>query len=174
MFDNLQVYIILTIAIGYIALYEIASKLLVNKEKIKEINQRSKQLQQELSKATKEKNEKKLEEISKEYEKLMPQVMHATLMQLVPLIIVLPILSIILTYLKNNFTNFIIKLPFSLPIFIQNFNNFPNWRDTFGPVGWFWLSVIGISLVISFVRFAINKLKEKDIKSLMLINNIKK
>jgi len=166
MFDNLQVYIILTIAIGYIALYEIASKLLVNKEKIKEINQRSKQLQQELSKATKEKNEKRLEEISKEYGKLMPQVMHATLMQLAPLIIVLPILSIILTYLKNNFTNFIIKLPFSLPIFIQNFNNFPNWRDTFGPVGWFWLSVIGISLIISFVRFAINKLKEKDIKIL--------
>ena len=165
MIDDFRAYLVVGIAVGYLIIYEIVSRLLVNKEKLKNINQKSKKLQEELSKATKEKNQQRLEEISKEYERMIPEIISATLMQLAPLIVVLPLLSIILTYLTENFKGFLIKLPFSLPIFIQNFDNFPNWRDTFGPVGWFWISVIGLSLFISITRHLINRMKEKDIKS---------
>ncbi|MFN3910108.1 MAG: EMC3/TMCO1 family protein [Candidatus Anstonellaceae archaeon] len=164
-------FIILIIAFFYFFFYEILVRLLVDKEKIKAINQRSKELQQQISQATKEKNQQKLEELSKEYDKFLPELFSLSLIQLKPLIFVIPLIIILSGWLKSTFPSFVIKLPFSLPIFIQNFDRFPNWRDTFGPIGWFWLSVIGVSLSVMLIRKILNKLNIKfpiDIKPIDL------
>lgn len=61
---------------------------------------------------------------------------------------------------QNSFRGFVIKLPISLPIFIQNFDRFPNWRDTFGPNGWFWICVILSGFGISII----NSINEKKVE----------
>ncbi|GEM_PF-6739627 len=60
---------------------------------------------------------------------------------------------------QNMFSGFVIKLPISLPIVIQNFEKFPNWRDTFGPNGWFWLCVVFAGLGASIIK-SINEKKD--------------
>ncbi|MEM3361871.1 MAG: EMC3/TMCO1 family protein [Candidatus Anstonellaceae archaeon] len=168
---------IFLIAFFYYLLYSLVVKFLVDKEKIKQINQKSKDLQLQISQASKEKDEKKLEELSKEYEKLIPELFSISFMQLKPLIPLIPILIFLSSWLKQTYNNFVIKLPFSLPIFIQNLDRFPNWRDTFGPIGWFWLSVIFISLFISIAKYFINNFKNLNekikISNLLVSNKVK-
>lgn len=61
---------------------------------------------------------------------------------------------------QNMFAGFVIKLPFQLPIVIQNFDRFPNWRDTFGPNGWFWICVVFGGLGVSIIK-SINDKKDE-------------
>ncbi len=53
---------------------------------------------------------------------------------------------------QNIFSGYAITLPFSLPIFIQNLDKFPNWRNTFGAVGWYYLCVLIAGLAISLIK----------------------
>lgn len=63
---------------------------------------------------------------------------------------------------SNVFKGFEIKLPIKLPVFIVNlfniplmfedFNKYLNWRDTFGPYGFFWVCVIFAGLGISIIN----------------------
>ncbi|MFH1306446.1 MAG: EMC3/TMCO1 family protein [Candidatus Micrarchaeota archaeon] len=155
------VYIVAAIGV----VYSLASRFLMNKlvdrNKAKEMQKEMKALQKELSEASKSGNSKRVEEVNRKYEKFMPKMLTTQFSQMKPLIIIIPALAIIMPILKDTFVGFEITLPFSLPIFIQNFENFPNWRDTFGPVGWFWITVILAGIGIYLITTIYTKVKQK-------------
>jgi len=80
----------------------------------------------------------------------------------IPLIFVYGIIS---QQLMLNFGEFIITLPVHLPIPQFNLEQLINWRDTFGPVGWFWITFLISSVAAQIVQGLIekvNKPKEKN------------
>jgi len=170
-FDPL--YVISAIALVYYCAYQFMLDKLVDKKRVKQIQEESKRLQKELSSATKEHDEKKLEQINKEYEQFLPKMMEMSFMQLKPLIIIIPALAILTPFLYDNFRGFEIVFPFYLPVFVQSFHflfsfdfasffaDFPHWRNLFGPVGWFWICVLLFSLSVSLIRSLYNKVKEQ-------------
>lgn len=79
----------------------------------------------------------------------------------IPLIFVYGFIS---QQLMANFGEFIITLPFYLPIPQLNLEQLINWRDTFGPVGWFWITFLISSVAAQIVQGQLekaNKSKEK-------------
>ena len=144
------------------ALYSLASTFVMNKlvdrKKVQEMQEETKQLQKELSEASKSGDVKKIEEVNRRYEQFMPKMLKTQLEQMKPLIVLLPALAILTPLLKGAYATFVIKLPFYLPIFIQHFENFPNWRDTFGAVGWFWICVLAFGLGAYLIKSGYDKL----------------
>lgn len=86
----------------------------------------------------------------KKYEQKMNEMAFGMLKsQLKPMLFMLPILFVsgfIVGELNNNFSDFSITLPVDVPVPQLNFENFINWRDTFGPVGWFWITFMLVSI----------------------------
>ncbi len=154
-------YALAAIGIGYAALSAFLVQKIGNPKRIKEIQSESTRLQKELDAALKAKDDSKIESVNKEYETFMPKMMEMFVLQMKPMIVIIPLLFILTPALRSWFANFTIKLPFMLPIFIQNFDKFPNWRDTFGAVGWFWLCVIAAGLGISIIKSVYDKLSPK-------------
>lgn len=79
----------------------------------------------------------------------------------IPLIFVYGIIS---QQLMANFGEFIITLPVYLPIPQFNLDQLINWRNTFGPVGWFWITFLISSVAAQIVQSQlekVNKQKEK-------------
>jgi len=76
---------------------------------------------------------------------------ESMMLQFKPLLIMIPIFLLLSYVVKNVFPNFTIKLAFALPIFIQNLDRFPNWRDEFGPLGWFVLCLLFSGLLMQFI-----------------------
>jgi hypothetical protein len=68
-----------------------------------------------------------------------------------PLIVTLPAFFGITWLLRMVFPSFKITLGVYLPIFIQNFDRFPNWRNEFGVTGWFVLSLLFAGLLMQFI-----------------------
>ncbi|MFA5108442.1 MAG: EMC3/TMCO1 family protein [Candidatus Micrarchaeia archaeon] len=162
MFFSIEpVYAVFAIGVAYYVASNFIMGKIVDRKKMNDIQEESKRLQKELNEASKKNDTKRLEEINKEYEKFMPKMLSMSFMQLKPLIIIIPALAILTPWLRGQFSEFIIKLPFSLPIFIQSFEKFPNWRDTFGAVGWFWICVLATSLAISLIKAVYNKLNKQ-------------
>ncbi len=150
MFDSqTATYIIFACALVYSVFSTIVTRKFGNYKRIKEIQDTFNSLSKEMNEASKENNKAKLDEIIARQNAAMPMLWESTVLQLKPLLILLPILFILPGMLRDQFKEFIITLPFQLPVFIQNFENFPNWRDTFGPVGWFWVSVLFCALLVS-------------------------
>lgn len=154
-------YAIAVIGVGYALLSTFIVQKVGNPKRIKEINAESTRLQKELDAALKSKDDKRIETVNKEYEIFMPKMMEMFVLQMKPMIVIIPLLFILTPALRAWFSGFVIKLPFMLPIFIQNFDKFPNWRDTFGEVGWFWLCVIAAGLGISIIKSVYDKLSPK-------------
>ncbi|MFH0927549.1 MAG: EMC3/TMCO1 family protein [Candidatus Micrarchaeota archaeon] len=164
------VYVIFAIGLAYSASYQLISSKLVDRKKIKAITDESKRLQKEFGEASKKNDQKKLDEINKEYEKFMPKMMEMSLMQLKPYIFIIPALAILTPFLHDTFTAFVITLPFPLPVITDGFgrlfsldvggfiSGLPYMRDTFGAHGWFWISVILVSISASLIRWGYNKL----------------
>lgn len=150
-------YVLAAIGVGYTLLSTWLVQLLGNPKRIKEIQAESTRLQKELDMAIKAKDDKRIETVNKEYETFMPKMMEMFVLQMKPMIVIIPLLFVLTPALREWFADFIITLPFSLPIFIQNFDKFPNWRDTFGAVGWFWLCVIAAGIGISIIKSVYEK-----------------
>jgi uncharacterized membrane protein (DUF106 family) len=150
--DQYTLYVIASIAFAYAIGSNWIVQKIGNPKRIKEIQQESKDLQKEMNDAFKAKDDKRLEEVNQRYSKFMPKMMEMMFLQMKPMLVILPALIVLMPLVKGNFTDFIITLPIKLPIFIQNLQNFPNWRDTFGVMGWFWLCVIAAGLTISIIK----------------------
>lgn len=153
-------YAIAIIAIAYTLASRYVIDKIVDRKKVKAIQDESKQLQKELAEASKSGNSARLEEVNKKYEQFMPKMLELSFSQLKPMIIIIPALAILMPIIRSTFEGFETTLPFYLPIFIQNFEHFPNWRNLFGPVGWFWICVIAAGIGISLISPALNKIKE--------------
>ncbi len=145
-------YAIAALAVGYTLLSQFIIMKIGNPKRIKEIQAESTRLSKEMQEAGKSKDEKRLEALNKEYETFMPKLTEMMIIQMKPMIVILPLLFVLTPAVKSFFEGFIITLPFSLPIVIQHFEKFPNWRDTFGSYGWFWICVIFSGLAISLIK----------------------
>jgi uncharacterized membrane protein (DUF106 family) len=150
--------------------YVLISRELMNRfgerDKLKAIQKEQGALNKEFQEAMKSKDDKKIEEINKKYEKFTPKIKEMIILMYKPFIILIPLVIIFPAVAKSVYPEFVIVLPFELPVFVQSFpylfhldidgfiNDFPHWRDTFGAVGWFWISVICLSMVFALVKKA--------------------
>ncbi|VVB57056.1 Uncharacterised protein [uncultured archaeon] len=140
------------LAVGYALLSQFIIAKIGNPKRIKEIQAESTRLSKEMQEAAKSKDERRIEALNKEYEQFMPKITEMMVIQMKPMIVILPLLFILTPAVRGFFGEFVITLPVSLPIFIQHFEKFPNWRDTFGAYGWFWICVIFAGLAISLIK----------------------
>ena len=113
-----------------------------------------KQIQKEISDITKKQqaaikknDEAELKRLEAENARIPALLKESMIMQFKPLIFLLPFLLVLPALARMLYPDFIINLPFQLPVFIQLFERFPNWRSEFGAVGWFWLSFLFASLM---------------------------
>ncbi|MFH1285656.1 MAG: EMC3/TMCO1 family protein [Candidatus Micrarchaeota archaeon] len=113
-----------------------------NRERVKEIQKIMGDLSKNFNEATKRGNKDEIKKAEEEQAKMPNLLMESMILQFKPLIFSLPLLIILPMILRSLFPVFEITLPFSLPIFIQNFDKFPNWRNVFGAVGWFWVVLL--------------------------------
>ncbi len=143
---------IAAIAMAYAATSFIIYQKIGNPKRIKEIQAESSRLSKEMGEAMKSKDDKRIDAINKEYEKFFPKMGEMMMLQFKPMLLILPIYIILTPIVKSTFDGFTIVLPVYLPIFIQNLDKFPNWRNLFGPIGWFWLCVIFGGLAISIIK----------------------
>ncbi len=150
---------------GIAATYSLAYRYLTqkfgNRERVKEIQKTFNDLNKEFSEASKKNDQQKVQQIMKKQQEAMPMLTESMILQFKPMLFVLPVLLIIPPILRDHFTSFVIQLPFSIPVFIQHFEKFPNWRDTFGPVGWFFISIFIIQIILTILLGAYSKLKGK-------------
>lgn len=159
--NQTAMYAIAAIAIAYTVISTWIMQKIGNPNRVKEIQKESQRLSKAMGEAVKSKDDKRIDAINKEYEKFMPQMGEMMMLQFKPLIIILPIIFIITPIITSTFAGFAITLPFSLPIFIQNFEHFPNWRSLFGPIGWFWICVIFAGLAVSIIKSNLDKRNSK-------------
>ncbi|MCX6777443.1 MAG: EMC3/TMCO1 family protein [Candidatus Micrarchaeota archaeon] len=156
-----EYYVICIVAGLYTAVSRYITVRFGNQQKMEEIKRRMDALTREYKKASSEKNDAEMRRIEKEQQKILPEMMGQSLGQIKPLIIIFPLIILLSAALKAQFPDFAITLPFSLPIIVQNLDKFPNWRDTFGAYGWFWVSVIFISMASQLLVSAAKKFNEK-------------
>lgn len=133
---------------------------------------RVKQIQEEVNRISKrmpdthKMSEKEKLEFQKEQDKLPSLLSESMSLQFKPLLISLPIFIVLSYLIKTYFPYFSIQLSFSIPTFpyywlILRFDNFPNWRDTFGPFGWFILTLLLSSLMAQAIIPRIEKRRTK-------------
>jgi uncharacterized membrane protein (DUF106 family) len=105
---------------------------------------------------------------SAEYEKQMNSMLSGMLKsQFKILIFTLPLIFVygfISSQLMANFGEFLITLPFHIPIPQFNLSQLLNWRDTFGPVGWFWITFLLSSVAAQVVQKGYEKVKKNKEK----------
>lgn len=167
MFDPVQVAIVITAVAGLYSLflrymiYEIGGmgKVL---EMNKKMQEEMRKLNKEYLEAARARNDKVLREIEARMNTMALDLMK---MQVKPMLVTIPLLlfsGLISWLLMHLFPDFVVVLPVHLPVPQANFDHFINWRDTFGPVGWFWISFMVSSLVAQFkVGGAKNEAKQK-------------
>lgn len=104
-----------------------------------------------------------------EYEAQMNSMLSGMLKaQFKILIFTLPLIFVygfISSQLMAHFGEFLITLPFHIPIPQFNLEQLINWRDTFGPVGWFWITFLLSSVAAQVVKGGIAKVKESKEKN---------
>lgn len=87
----------------------------------------------------------------KKYEHKMNQMAGDMLKsQLKPMLITLPLLFVsmfIAGQLRAVYSDYVIILPFSLPVPHFSLDHLLSWRDTFGAVGWFWITFMLFSFI---------------------------
>lgn len=114
--------------------------------------------------AIKDGNTAKSSEYEKEMNSMLSGMMKAQFKILIFTIPLIFVYGFISQQLMANFGEFIITLPFYLPIPQFNLEQLINWRDTFGPVGWFWITFLISSVAAQIVQGQLekaNKSKEK-------------
>jgi len=148
-------------SILYSALSLIITQKYGNKQRVKEIQARINSVSKGYSDALKRNDKADLAKYEAEHARLPELLKESMFLQFKPLLITLPFLFILPWVVRTYFQDFVITLPFSLPVFIQHFEHFPNWRNVFGPVGWFWVSFIFASLSASLLTQTYKKLQGK-------------
>lgn len=132
-----------------------------NRQRVKEIQEQINAVHKGYSGALKRNDKPEMAKYEAEQAKLPGLLKESMLLQFKPLLITLPFLFILPWVARTYFPDFVITLPFSLPVFIQHLERFPNWRSVFGPVGWFWVAFIFTSLLASLMTQMQKKLSGK-------------
>ncbi|MFH1095043.1 MAG: EMC3/TMCO1 family protein [Candidatus Micrarchaeota archaeon] len=148
-----DVYLIAAIALAYSVFSTLVMSWLGNPKRLAQLQKQSNDIQKRLQEALKSKDDHKISAATKEYDQtLMPLMKETLILQFKPMLVILPTFILLSGLVRDHFKDFIITLPFQLPIFIQNLEKFPNWRDTFGVIGWFLLCILVWGLAISIIK----------------------
>ncbi|VVC03617.1 Uncharacterised protein [Candidatus Burarchaeum australiense] len=159
-------YVISAIGLAYALISIAITKRFGNRERVQQIQKEMQEITKKQQDAIKNGNEKDMDRANSDSGRIPALLKESMILQFKPLIFLLPFLLILPAIAKWLYPDFIITLPFQLPIFIQHFERFPNWRAEFGAVGWFWLAFLFSSLLAQGIvgqmqKRTANKAKEK-------------
>ena len=140
-------YVISAIGIMYAMISLAITKRFGNRERVKQIQNEMKEITNKQQDALKRNDTAELKRLEAENARIPALLKESMFLQFKPLIFLLPFLLVLPAVARMLYPVFIINLPFQLPVFIQHFERFPNWRSEFGAVGWFWLSFLLASLL---------------------------
>ncbi|MEM2974638.1 MAG: EMC3/TMCO1 family protein [Candidatus Micrarchaeia archaeon] len=134
--------------------------------------QRMMELQKEITKLNKEllndADKEDLEQTVKreKEEKLHKMAKESIMLGFNGIIIMLLFLIICPWIVKMLFPDFIITLPFSLPVAFRSASALIEWRNTFGASGWFWIVFGSVSILqlIASSFIGIGKKNKQDLK----------
>lgn len=158
-----------TLAFGVISLIGIAYALISigitnrfgNRQRVKEIQKQINDTTKAYQAAVKKGDEAETKKWEAEQGKMPSLLRESMVLQFKPLVFLLPFLLILPAVCRWLYPDFVITLPFQLPIAIQHFERFPNWRSEFGAVGWFWLAFLFSSLLAQGITGQVKKLRQK-------------
>ncbi len=154
-------FAITVIAVVYSAITTHITKTWGNRARVTQIQAEMNRINNMMTEAVKHNDEKKKKEAEAEQGKIAGLMKESMILQFKPLVVTLPVFIGLSWVLRTTFPEFQIKLAVALPIFIQNFNNFPNWRDTFGVIGWFILALLVSGLLVQFITGKISEMRKK-------------
>jgi len=132
-----------------------------NRKRIKEIQDEINKVNKEMTEATKRKDDAKIAKLEKEADKLPGLMKESMILNFKGLIIAFPIILFIPWMVISIFPDFIITLPFNLPVPFRS-ANLIDWRNTFGPQGWFWITFIVVGGILQLIYSTIKNVKEKN------------
>ena len=139
-------YAVSAIGIAYSLISIIITKRFGNRERVKEIQKEVNEINKRYTDALKRGDKAEVARTQAEQARLPGLLKDSMILQFKPLVLLLPFLLVLPAVARMLFPDFVITLSFDIPIFIQNWERFPNWRSEFGAVGWFWLSFLFSSL----------------------------
>jgi len=161
-YDSTLTFFAITLtALVYSAISGLITNKLGNRARVTQVQAEMNRINNMLSEAVKQNDEKKKKDAEAEQGRIPELMKESMMLQFKPLIVTLPIFFALSWGLKAAFPEFTIKLSFALPIFIQNLEKFPNWRDTFGVIGWFILALLFSGLLMQFIVGKITEMKKK-------------
>lgn len=137
-----------------------------DRERVKQIQDEMNRINKMMQDAIRRNDEKKKALAEKEQEKLPELLKESMILQFKPLVFTLPVFFVLTWVLRELFPFFVIRLSVSIPVFVQNLDRFPNWRNEFGVTGWFILSLIFMGLLMQFIG---GKMEERLKKSKKVI-----
>ncbi|MGB9635089.1 MAG: EMC3/TMCO1 family protein [Candidatus Micrarchaeia archaeon] len=149
-------FVVVTFAIAIIAclyaavlryvMYEIGGMRKIM-ERNKEIQKEMREINKKYIDAARARRDKELKVCEQKMNAMAAEMMKS---QVKVMVITLPLLivsALIANELRVYFSDYAIVLPVHLPVPHLSFENFINWRNTFGPVGWFWIVFLFFSFV---------------------------
>jgi len=154
-------YAIALIGVAYAVVSLIITNRFGNRARVKEIQGQINSITKAYNEALKKNDPAEVKRLEAENAKVPGLLKESMVLQFKPLVILLPFLLILPALAKFLYPDFTINLSFSIPVFIQHFERFPNWRNEFGAVGWFWLSFLFSSLLVQAVIGISKKLKSR-------------
>jgi len=157
---NIAFFVITLTALIYSVISLHITRTLGNRKRVKEIQEEMNRISNMLKKADYS-NETGRKDAEKEQGRIPTLMMESMMLQFKPLIVTIPTFLGLSYVLKNFFPNFAIKLAFALPVFIQNLDRFPNWRDEFGTFGWFVLCLLLSGIIVQLVLDRSEKRRKK-------------
>lgn len=147
-------------AVVYSAISGHITKVWGNRTRVTQIQADMNRINNMMTEAVKRNDEKKKKEAEAEQARIPNLMKESMVLQFKPLIITLPIFFVASWFMRSAFPEFQMKLAVALPIFIQNLDRFPNWRDTFGAIGWFILALIFSGLLFQFISGKIEQIRK--------------
>lgn len=117
-------------------------KVLKISTRMQELQKFNNELNKEYFKALTKKDMKKLDELEPKLKESQKNSLEVLKLQLYMMAVFIPFAFFVPPFIQSIFHDFIIQLPFQIPIpFRPTFFSL-TWRDTFGAYGWFWLSFV--------------------------------
>ena len=151
--------IIAAIGIGTSFLISLLMEKYGGRGRIKEIQGEINKVNKDMMEATKNNDKARLAKLEKEADKLPALMKESMILNFKGMAIALPLIIIAPWIVINAFPGFVITLPFNLPVPFRS-ENIIDWRSTFGPNGWFWITFIFLGGALQLVYSQVKNMKK--------------
>lgn len=158
MSDIIFTVIIAVIGIGTSFLISFLMMKYGNRGRIKEIQDEMNKVNKEMMEATKNNDKARLAKLEKEADRLPALMKESMILNFKSMAFSLPLIIIAPWIVIQTFPGFVITLPFNLPVPFRS-ANIIDWRSTFGPNGWFWITFIFLGGALQLVHSKVKSMK---------------